>query len=179
MSKNALCIFRGEPITYIHTCLPLSAAFLFQVVPSFLAMSACHLLLGRLLDLFPLLECHSLQHLVHLLSFILAIIMSGWSPLLLQCVVYNVNYLCSFCWSLSMVPFLVALDFTFSSPLLFERFSVCLSIVYWETTFDSLRSLLVRHTGPLLVFWVIWGVVCLGLFPSFFSKQLHTALILA
>ena len=36
-------------------------------------MSSCHLLLGRPLDLFPLLGCHSVQRLVHLLSFILAI----------------------------------------------------------------------------------------------------------
>ena len=37
-----------------------------------LAMSPCHLLLGRPLDLFPLLGCHSIQRLVHILSFILA-----------------------------------------------------------------------------------------------------------
>ena len=36
-------------------------------------MSPCHLLLGCPLDLFPLLGCHSVQRLVHLLSFILAI----------------------------------------------------------------------------------------------------------
>ena len=54
---------------YVFHCL-LSVAFLFQVVPSFLAMSSCHLLLGRPLDLFPLLGCHSVQRLVHLLSFI-------------------------------------------------------------------------------------------------------------
>ena len=41
----------------LHQCLPLS----------------CYLLLGRPLDLFPLLGCHSVQHLVHLLFFILAI----------------------------------------------------------------------------------------------------------
>ena len=34
-----------------HQCLPLSSvAFLFQVVPSFLVMSSCHLLRGRPLD---------------------------------------------------------------------------------------------------------------------------------
>ena len=36
-------------------------------------MSSCHLLLGRPLDLFPLLGCHSVHRLVHLLSFNLAI----------------------------------------------------------------------------------------------------------
>ena len=41
-------------------------------IPSFLAVSSCHLLLGRPVDLFPLLGCHSVQRLVHLLSFILA-----------------------------------------------------------------------------------------------------------
>ena len=53
-----------------HQCLPLSSnAFLFQVVPSFLAVSSCHFRLGRPLDFFSLLGC-SLRH---LLSFILAI----------------------------------------------------------------------------------------------------------
>ena len=41
----------------LHQCLPLSSvAFLSQVVPSFLAMLSCHLLLGRPLDLFPPLD---------------------------------------------------------------------------------------------------------------------------
>ena len=58
----------------LHQCLPLSSiAFLFQVVPSFLAMFSYHLLLGHPLDLFPLLGCHTVQCLVHLLSFNLAI----------------------------------------------------------------------------------------------------------
>ena len=35
-----------------------------------------------------------------------------------------------FSLSLSTVSYLVALDLTFSSPLFFERFSVCFSIVY-------------------------------------------------
>ena len=39
-----------------HCCL--SDAVLPQVVPSFFAMSSCHLLLSRPLDLFPLLGCH-------------------------------------------------------------------------------------------------------------------------
>ena len=55
----------------------LSVAFLIQVVPSFSVMSSCHLLLGHPLDFFPLLGCHSVQHLVHLLSFILAV----WRPI--------------------------------------------------------------------------------------------------
>ena len=36
------------------------------------AMSPCHSLHGRPLDLYPLLDCHSVQHLVYLLSVILA-----------------------------------------------------------------------------------------------------------
>ena len=53
-----------------------------------------------------------------------------------------------------MVSDLVALDSTFSFPLLFERFSVCLSFVYLETMFGSHRSLLARHIGPLLGLFV-------------------------
>ena len=58
----------------LHRWLPLSSVccFPFQVVPYFLVMSSCHLVHGRPLDLFPLLGCHSVQRMVHLLSFILA-----------------------------------------------------------------------------------------------------------
>ena len=107
--------------------------------------------------------------------------MSGPSPLLFQCVFYNINYLGGGgggggggSWYPSMVSYLVALDLAFSSLLLFEWFSVCLPIVYWETIFDSHRSLLARHIGPLLdcfvvvVFSVRWGVVYLGIFPCLF-----------
>ena len=75
---------------FIPRCL---FAFLFQVVPSFFALSFCHFLLGRPLDLFPLLGCHSVQRLVYLLSFTLAV--SSPFPLLFQCVFYNGHYLCS------------------------------------------------------------------------------------
>ena len=60
-----------------------------------------------------------------------------------------------FSWFLSMVSFLVALDPTFSFSLLLVRFSVCLSIFYWEIMFDSLRSLLARHIGPCSCFSLI------------------------
>ena len=56
-------------VSSIVLCLLFSCS----LVPFFLVMSFCHLLLGRPLDLFPLLGCHSVQPLVHLLSFILAI----------------------------------------------------------------------------------------------------------
>ena len=36
-------------------------AFMFQVVPSFLVMWSCHSLLGRQLDLFPLLWCEGVS----------------------------------------------------------------------------------------------------------------------
>ena len=59
----------------LYQCFPLSSVFCFfsQVDPPFLAMSSCHLLHGRPFDLFPLLGYHSVQRLVRLLSFILAI----------------------------------------------------------------------------------------------------------
>ena len=73
----------------------------------------------------------------------------------------------------------VALDPTFSSPFLFEQFSVCQSFIErpclvaighcWQDT-------LVHY----LFFWVKWEVVYLGVFPWFFlPKQLQAALILA
>ena len=54
--------------------------------------------------------------------------MFGPSPLLFQCVFYNVSLSLFFSWFLRMVSYLVALDRTFSSPLLFEQFSVCCSV---------------------------------------------------
>ena len=51
----------------------LSKAVLFQRTPSSFATSSCHLLLGRSLDLYLLLGCHSVQCLVHLLCFSLPI----------------------------------------------------------------------------------------------------------
>ena len=63
---SSVCCFPVSPFTlaFVHPlldvalpqCLPicrLSVAFLFHMVPSFLVMSSCHLLLGRPLDLFP------------------------------------------------------------------------------------------------------------------------------
>ena len=54
-----------------------------------------------------------------------------------------------------MVSYLLALGLTFSFPLLFERFSVCLSFVYLETMFGSHRSWLARYIGPLLLLLII------------------------
>ena len=58
----------------LHQCLPLSSVCCSPVAIGFLlVMLSCHLLIGCPLDLFPVLGCHSVQHLVHLLSFILSI----------------------------------------------------------------------------------------------------------
>ena len=78
-----------------------------------------------------------------------------------------------------MVSCLLALGLTFSFPLLFERFSVCLSFVYLETMFGSHRSWLARYIGPLLVFLSEMGSCLSWNIFLFFPKQLHAALILA
>ena len=94
--------------------------------------------------------CHSVQHLVHLLSFILAICPAHLHFVSVCILQYQLSLF--FSWSLSMVSCLAALDSTFSSPLLFEWFLVCLSVVYCETMFSSRRSVMAKHIGPLLVF---------------------------
>ena len=94
--------------------------------------------------------------------------MTGPFPLLFQCVFYDIDDLCSL--SDFRAWYLLALGLTFFFPLLFERFSVCLSFVYLETMFGSHRSWLARYIGPLLVFYVKWGVVYSGVFPCFFPK---------
>ena len=50
-------------VAHKAACQTLSNAFLKSLL-------SCHLLLGRPLDLFPALGCHSVQCLVHLLSFL-------------------------------------------------------------------------------------------------------------
>ena len=68
---------RMSPSTNAFHCL-LSSAFLFQLAPSFFfSMASFNLLFGCPHDLFPLLHCDSVQHLVQLFSFILAIIIYG------------------------------------------------------------------------------------------------------
>ena len=134
-------------------------------------MLSCHLLLGRPLDLFSLIGCHSVaQHLVHLLSFILVT-----CPAHLH-----------FCFSVySLMSTIFVLFLISEHGILFCSFRpnislsialsavLSLSIVCWETMFGSHRSLLARHSGPLLVFWMKWGVVYLGIgaFPCFFQNS--------
>ena len=59
----------------LHQCLPSSSVCCFPNPggSSFSVMSSCHRLLGCPLDLFPLLCCHSVHRLVHLLSFNLSV----------------------------------------------------------------------------------------------------------
>ena len=66
--STAGCI--SPSVLAIVLCLLLSCSRWF---PPSCAKSSRHLLLGRPLDLFPLLGCHSVQRLVHLLSINLAI----------------------------------------------------------------------------------------------------------
>ena len=129
--------------------LRLSAAFLIQVVPSFSVMSSCHLLLGRPLDLFPLLGCHSVHHLVHLLSFNLAI----WPAHFHFC--FSVYSMISMIFALFLISAHGILSFSFRSNIFLSIALwavLSLSFVYLETMFGSHRSWLARYIGPLLVF---------------------------
>ena len=116
----------GHPLQDVplHKCLPLSSACCFPVPGGSLlfhfVLPSCA---GHPLDLFSLLDCHSVQRLVHLLSFILAICaafspsivlhscyVSGPFSYLFQlsvCIVWCQLFL-FFSWSLSMVLYLVA-----------------------------------------------------------------------
>ena len=78
-----------------------------------------------------------------------------------------------------MVSYLLALGLTFFFPLLFERFSVCLSFVYLETMLGSHRSWLARYIGPLLFISEMGSCLSWSISLFFFPKQLHAALILA
>ena len=144
-------------------CL-LSIAFLFPDVPSF-TMSSCHLLLGHLLDLFPLPGYHSEQRVAHLLSLILTLCPAHF-------------HFCFSVYSMMSIIFVLFLisehgtssynfEFNIFPSLLFKLFLV-LSVVYLDTMFGSHRSLLVRHAWPLLVFCVTWGVIYLEISPFFF-----------
>ena len=79
----------------LHHCLPLSSVCCFPVSGGspFLALSSCHFLHGRPLDLFPLLGCHSVQRLDHILSLLYVRPISTFVSSVYS---INVNYLCSF-----------------------------------------------------------------------------------
>ena len=61
-----------------------------------------------------------------------------------------------FSWSLSIASRLVALDLTFSSPLLFERFSVCFSIVIERPCFAAVGHCW-QDTGVHYLFFEWYG----------------------
>ena len=135
----------------LYQCFSLwSVAFLIQVVPSFSVMSSRHLLLGRPLDVFPLLGCHSVQRLVHLLSFILAI----WPAHFHFC--FSVYSMISIIFVLFLISEHGILSCSFRSNIILSIALwavLSLSFVYLETVFGSHRPLLARHIGPLLVFF--------------------------
>ena len=139
-------------------------------------MSSCHLLLGRPLDLFHLLGCHSVQRLVHLLSFILATCAAHFH------FCFSVHSMISIVFVIFLISEYGILSCSFRSNIFLSIALwavLCLPFVYLEAMFGSHRSLLASHIGPLLVFQVKWGVVYLEVFPCcFFPKQLHVALIL-
>ena len=92
------------------------------------SLSSRHLLLRPppppppTLDLFPLFGCHSVQRLVHLLSFILAMCPAHlhfcFSVYSMRSIILFVSL------SLNTVLYLVVFNLTFSSPSLFEQFLV-------------------------------------------------------
>ena len=62
--------------------------------PASFPFRLCRLQLGRPLDLFPLIGCRSVQRLVHLLPFILAIYLAHFFfAVLFLCEVYHVSHL--------------------------------------------------------------------------------------
>ena len=81
-------------------------------------MSSCHLLLGRPLDLFRLLGCHSVHRLVHLLSFNLAI----WPAHFHFC--FSVYSMISMIFVLFLISAHGILSFSFRS-------NIFLSIALW------------------------------------------------
>ena len=137
----------------LHQCLPSLSVCCFPNPGGSLLLCLCHLAIFCLV----VLSTSSLS-----LAATLCIALSTYCPLIL---LYDrlISTFVSVCilwywWSLfffwfpSMVSYLLALGLTFSFPLLSERFSVCLSVVYLETMFGSHRSWLARYIGPLLVF---------------------------
>ena len=79
--RSVHCQDAGPPsMPSIVVCLMLSCSRLFL---PFFVMSPYHVLLRFPFDIFPLLDCHSVQRLVHLLSFILARLFSSF-PFLFQ-----------------------------------------------------------------------------------------------
>ena len=111
----------------LYQCLPLSPVCCSPVpggslLPCFVVL-ACHLLLGRPLDIFPPLDHHSVQCLIYLLPFILAVCPTHFHFCFSVCSIMS-NIFVLFQISEHGVYYLVALNLIFISPLLFEQFSV-------------------------------------------------------
>ena len=125
--------------------LRLSVAFLIQVVPSFSVMSSCHLLLGRPLDLFPLLGCHSVHRLVHLLSFNLAIWPAHFH----------------FCFSVSSMILMIFVLFLISEHGILSfsfRSNIFLSIALWAVLSLFVICLFRDHVWqPYLIHMTEWN----------------------
>ena len=100
----------------------LSNDFLLLVVPSFFAMSSYQLLLDYPLDLLSLFGCHSVQHLVHMLSFILAV-----SSVHFHCC-FSVYSIMSAIFVLFMISEHGTLSCSFKSKI-FLSIALCLSVV--------------------------------------------------
>ena len=130
----------------LHQCLPSSSVCCFPNPGGSLLLCLCHLAIFCLV----VLSSSSLS-----LAATLCIALSTYCPLILLydrpistfvsvCILWY-RWPLFFFWFPSMVSYLSALGLTFSFPLLFERFSVCLSFVYLETMFGSHRSWLARY----------------------------------
>ena len=140
-------------------------------------MSSCHLLRGCPLDLFPLLGCHSVQRLVHLLSFILAIWLAHFH----------------FCFSVySIISIIFVLFLISEHGILFCGFrsNIFLSIALWAVLNMFVICLLRDHVWqPLVIVGKThWSISCFlsemrsclaWKISLFFPKQPHAALILA
>ena len=107
----------------LHQCLPLSSVCCFPVpggslLPCYVVLppSAWSSFSSLPCPWLPLCAAFGPPLVLHSCS------VSGLFSLLFQCVFYN---FCSFPDFFSIVSYLVALDSTFFSPLLFEWFSVC------------------------------------------------------
>ena len=117
------------PSISVFHCL-LSVAFLFQVVPSFLVVSSCHLLLGHPIDLFLLLGCHYVQRLVHLLSFILA-----------TCLAHL--HFCFSVYSIMSIIFVLFNDGEFGNISVMEKWLIY-RLIYWRKKHG-------RQTNPFII----------------------------
>ena len=139
-------------------------------------MSSCGLLLGRPLDVFPLLSCHSVQRLVYQLSFILAMCpahihfcFSVFSIMSFIFVLFLISENCILCSSLTFNIFLsIALlaDLSLFVSCLLRSRVWHPQIIVGKTRWP--KTCFLSNMGSCLS----WNV------PLFFPKQLHAALIL-